>query len=80
MSALQLAQGTVTVVDHCHCHFLWSGTCIAGGSCCLVAWDKVCDTKEYGSVGTKDLKRSTSVSFSPSLANRDIFFLANLGT
>jgi hypothetical protein len=56
MCALAIPPGVVEQVDRRRRAFLWSGKQSASGAQCLIAWDHVCDTKETGGLGLKDLQ------------------------
>lgn len=56
MNALQMARGTLDEVDRRRRRWvIWPGTDSVSGTQCLVAWDKVCNTRGNGSLGVKDL-------------------------
>lgn len=55
MSVLQLPQGTLDALDRRRRAFLWSGDEQVHGAQCLVAWEKVCQEKEQGGMGIKDI-------------------------
>ena len=55
MSALLLPAGTVDALDKRRRAFLWSGQDKVHGSQCLIAWDKVCISKQDGGLGVKQI-------------------------
>jgi hypothetical protein len=55
MAALEIPQGIIDQVDRKRRSFLWSDTGTHSGSKNMVAWQHVCDTKDMGSLGLKDL-------------------------
>jgi len=55
MGALPLPPGVIQQVDRRRRSFLWTGEGDARGASCLVAWDKVRDTKDQGGLGIRDL-------------------------
>ena len=55
MSSLLLPQGTLDALDRRRRAFLWSGEDHVSGAQCLVSWEQVCQTKEQGGLGVKDL-------------------------
>lgn len=57
MSSLQLPPSVVTQMDKIRRAFLWSGdkTGHASPATCLVTWNKVCDPKDLGGFGIRDL-------------------------
>lgn len=56
MSALKLPLGTIEEIDKKRKAFLWTGDDSCSGARCLVAWDRVCQPKECGGLGIKDLR------------------------
>lgn len=55
MSALSLPPGVIKQVAKQRRIFMWGGNQETSAAQCLVAWKKVCTTKELGGLGTKDL-------------------------
>ena len=55
MLSLLLPQGTLDALDRRRRAFLWSGEDHVSGVQCLVSWEQVCQTKEQGGLGIKDL-------------------------
>jgi hypothetical protein len=55
MCALAIPPGVIDQVDRRRRAFLWAGTSTASGAKSLIAWEHVCDTKEAGGLGLKDL-------------------------
>jgi hypothetical protein len=55
MSVMQLLQGTLDALDRRRRTFLWSGDEQVHGAQCLVALEKVCQEKEQGGMGIKDI-------------------------
>lgn len=55
MGALLLPVGVKEVLDARRRSFLWNGSDKASGAQCLVAWERVCATKEDGGLGIKRL-------------------------
>jgi hypothetical protein len=55
INAPQMARDTLAEVDRRRRWFFWSGTESVSGTQCLVAWDKVSNTRGNGSLGVKDL-------------------------
>jgi hypothetical protein len=55
MSVLLLPQGTIDAIDRRRRSFLWTGEDHAHGAQCLVAWKNVCQPKEQGGLGIKNL-------------------------
>ena len=55
MAALEIPPGIIDQVDRKRRSFLWSGSGTATGSRSMVAWQHVCDTKDMGGLGLKDL-------------------------
>jgi hypothetical protein len=55
MSVLLLPQGTIDAIDRRRRSFLWTGEDRAHGAQCLVAWENVCQPKEQGGLGIKNL-------------------------
>jgi hypothetical protein len=55
MSVLLLPQGTIDAIDRRRRSFLWTGEDPAHGAQCLVAWENVCQPKEQGGLGIKNL-------------------------
>ncbi|CAN6231623.1 unnamed protein product [Urochloa humidicola] len=56
MSAMELPSGAIKLFDRRCRSFLWTGESTASGANCLVAWDKVRQSKEHGGPGIKDLE------------------------
>jgi len=56
MAANQFPQGVFDVLDSRRRAFLWDSTPSTIGAHCLVAWTKVCDSKEAGGMGIRDLQ------------------------
>jgi hypothetical protein len=56
MCALPIPPGVIEQVDKRRRCFLWSGSGAGSGANNLIAWDRVCDTKETGGLGLKDLR------------------------
>ncbi|CAO2045726.1 unnamed protein product [Urochloa humidicola] len=55
MGTLSLPVGVLDMVDAHRRAFFWSGTSVASGVQCLVAWEKACCSKEDGGLGIKQL-------------------------
>jgi hypothetical protein len=55
MAALEIPQGINDQVDRKRRSFLWSDIGTHSSSKNMVAWQHVCDTKDMGSLGLKDL-------------------------
>lgn len=55
MCALQIPPGIVAQMDQRHRAFLWNGDRTVSGAQSLIAWEKVCWTKDNGGLGIKDL-------------------------
>jgi hypothetical protein len=56
MAANQFQQGVFDALDSRRRAFLWDGTPSTIGAHCPVAWTKVCDSKEAGGMGIRDLQ------------------------
>lgn len=55
MVALALPPGVVTKIDKRRRSFLWTGHGGTSGSNCLIAWEKVSQSRDHGGLGIKDL-------------------------
>lgn len=55
MCALPLPPGIIAQMDQRRRSFLWSGESSMTGSQSLVAWEKVCWSRDHGGLGIKDL-------------------------
>lgn len=55
MAANQMPKGVLDALDSRRRAFLWTGTGKTTGSQCLVAWIVVCQTKEMGGLGVREL-------------------------
>jgi len=55
MGALAIAPDVLAQIDKKRRSFLWSGSAKNTGAKSLIAWDHVCDTKDRGGLGLKDL-------------------------
>lgn len=55
MAALEIPPGVIDQVDRRRRSFLWSGNGTSTGGSSMVAWTHVCDTKDMGGLGLKDL-------------------------
>lgn len=55
MCALAIPPGIIDQVDRRRRSFLWAGTGTTSGAKSLVVWERVCDPKEAGGLGLKDL-------------------------
>lgn len=55
MAALEIPPGIIDQVDRKRRSFLWSGKSTSTGGSSMVAWAHVCDTKDMGGLGLKDL-------------------------
>lgn len=55
MAANQMLQGVLDALDSKRRDFLWTGAGKTTGSQCLVAWTLVCQTKEKGVLGVREL-------------------------
>ena len=55
MAANQMPQGVLDILDARRRVFLWTGASKTSGSQYLVAWADVCQTKEKGGLGIRDL-------------------------
>lgn len=56
MSAIRLPKTVVDRLDARRRAFLWTGEEKCHGSRCLLAWERVCQTKEDGGLGLKNLE------------------------
>jgi hypothetical protein len=56
MCALVVPPGVIEQVDRRRRAFLWTSSDSANGAKSLVAWTHVCDTKDRGGLGLKDMK------------------------
>jgi hypothetical protein len=54
-AANQMPQGVLDALDARRRAFMWTGAAKATGSQCLVAWTKVCQTKEKGGLSIREL-------------------------
>jgi hypothetical protein len=54
-AANQMPQGVLDALDARRRVFMWTGAAKATGSQCLVAWTKVCQTKEKGGLSIREL-------------------------
>ena len=55
MAAMLLPLAVLKRLDSLHRAFLWNAADRATGAQCLVAWERVCRTKEEGGLGVRDL-------------------------
>jgi hypothetical protein len=55
MCALQLPPGVIALMGKRRRSFLWCGNDAPSGAQSLVAWEKVCRSRENGGLGVKDL-------------------------
>ena len=55
MAALPIPPGVLNQVDRRRQSFLWSGSGFTTGAKNLVAWEHVCDVKDRGGLGLKDI-------------------------
>ena len=55
MGALPIPPGVLMKVDQRRRAFLWAGEEVARGANCLVAWEQVCEGKDHGGLGIRDL-------------------------
>lgn len=55
MVALLVPQGVVQALDKCRHAFLWIGEDKCSGTRCLIAWGRVCRSKQEGGLGVKDI-------------------------
>ena len=60
MSALPIPLGVLTKVDQRRRAFLWTGEDVARGANCLVAWAQVCDSRDNGGLGIRNLTLQNS--------------------
>jgi hypothetical protein len=56
MCALPMPPGIIEQINRRRRAFLWAGKPTASGASSLVAWEHVCDTKETGGLGLRDLQ------------------------
>lgn len=56
MAANQFPWGVFDALDSRRRAFLWDDTLSTIGAHCLIAWTKVCDSKESGGLGIRDLQ------------------------
>jgi hypothetical protein len=57
LMALDMDMWFINAMDRLHRGFLWAGKPNARGSCCLGAWDKICQPKFLGGLGIHDLRK-----------------------
>jgi len=60
MGAIPLLQGFIQKIDQRRRSFLWTGDREAHGSNCLVNWDTVCNSRQQGGLGIRDLNVQNS--------------------
>lgn len=56
MSAIGLHKTVIKAIDRRRRAFFWTREDSCHGSKCLVAWEQVCTSKQFGGLGLKDLE------------------------